>query len=49
MISVVGGVWRRDTIRWGVPPSIHGSWSQEQQAAANDNAGVDSDGLLSPN
>jgi len=40
-------VWKGETIRWGVPPSIHGSWSPQQEAAVTDNATVDPEGLLS--
>ena len=41
------GAWNGKAIRWEVPPTIHGSWSPQQQAASADNATVDSDGLLS--
>lgn len=34
------------TIRWDVPPSIHGRWSPQQQAAVRDNAAVAADGRL---
>jgi hypothetical protein len=34
------------TVRWNVPPAIHGSWSRRQQVVARDNAAVDGDGLL---
>jgi hypothetical protein len=37
---------RGDTVRWNVPPAIHGSWSRPQQAVARDNATVDDEGLL---
>jgi len=37
---------RGETIRWNVPPAIHGSWSRRQQAVARDNATVDGEGLL---
>jgi len=37
---------RGRTIRWNVPPAIHGSWSRRQQAVARDNATVDDEGLL---
>jgi hypothetical protein len=30
----ISGEWRRDTIQWGLPPSINGSWSQEHVKAA---------------
>jgi hypothetical protein len=43
----INGVWNGKTIHWGVPPSIHGSWSAQQQAVVSDNAAVDADGLLS--
>jgi hypothetical protein len=43
----ISGVWKGKKIRWGVPPSIHGSWSARQQAAVSNNATVDADGLLS--
>jgi hypothetical protein len=43
----ISGEWKGGTIRWGVPPPIHGSWSPEQQAAVSDNAAVEADGLLS--
>jgi hypothetical protein len=43
----ISGVRERKTIRWGIPPSIHGSWSAQQEAAVDNNAGVDRDGLLS--
>jgi hypothetical protein len=33
-------------IRWDVPPSIHGPWSPQQQAAVHDNAVVAADGRL---
>ena len=42
----ISGVWRGGSIRWGVPPSIHGTWSPQQQSAVTDNAAVDADGLL---
>jgi hypothetical protein len=45
----ISGEWKhgKGTIHWGVPPSIHGSWSSEQEATVNNNATVDRDGLLS--
>jgi hypothetical protein len=43
----ISGVWDGETIRWGVPPSIHGSWSARQQAAVTDGVTVDAEGLLS--
>lgn len=33
-------------VRWDVPPSIHGRWSRQQQAAARDNASVAANGRL---
>jgi hypothetical protein len=33
-------------IHWDVPPSIHGPWSPQQQAAVHDNAVVAADGRL---
>ena len=39
---------RRDhLIRWDAPPTIHGPWSAQQQAAVRDNAAVDARGRLS--
>lgn len=43
----ISGAWNGNAIRWDVPPTIHGSWSPQQQAASADNATVDADGLLS--
>jgi hypothetical protein len=43
----ISGIWEGQTIRWGVPPTIDGSWSAEQQASGEDNARVDSEGRLS--
>ena len=43
----ISGAWNGKAIRWEVPPTIHGPWSAQQQAASADNASVDSDGLLS--
>jgi hypothetical protein len=43
----ISGVWNGKAIHWGVRPTIHGSWSARQQAAVDDNAAVDADGLLS--
>jgi hypothetical protein len=40
------GTWRMRTLRWGVPPTIRGRWSAEQQAAVRDNATVAADGRL---
>jgi hypothetical protein len=42
----ISGRWEGNGIRWNVPPTIHGSWSRQQQAGGADNATVDSDGLL---
>jgi hypothetical protein len=42
----ISGVWRGKSIRWGVPPTISGSWSPEQQRAVSDNATVRGDGRL---
>jgi hypothetical protein len=42
----ISGRWNHNTIQLNVPPPIHGSWSPAQQAAASDNANVDSHGLL---
>ena len=39
---------RGKTVHWGVPPTLHGSWSRVAPAAAADNATVDAAGLLSP-
>jgi hypothetical protein len=43
----ISGAWEGQGIRWGVPPTMHGSWSAEQEASGQDNADVDSDGRLS--
>jgi len=43
----ISGAWEGQAIRWGVPPTMGGSWSAEQQASGEDNAGVDSEGRLS--
>jgi hypothetical protein len=42
----ISGEWKGGSIRWGVPPSIPGSWSVQQQAAVDDNTAVDADGRL---
>ena len=43
----ISGEWKGRAISWGAPPTSHGSWSPQQQAAVRDNATVDADGLLS--
>jgi hypothetical protein len=43
----ISGAWEGRTLRWGIPPTIQGSWSAEQQAAGEDNARVDPEGRLS--
>jgi hypothetical protein len=43
----ISSAWSGEAIRWDVPPTIHGSWSPQQQAAAPDNATVDGGGLIS--
>lgn len=43
----ISGAWEGGSIRWGVPPTIHGEWSAEQQAAGEDNARVDPEGQIS--
>jgi hypothetical protein len=43
----ISGEWKGGSLRWGVPPSIRGPWSPQQQAAVDDNTAVDADGLLS--
>jgi len=42
----ISGSWRGRTLRWGVPPTIRGAWSAQQQASVRDNATVDARGLL---
>jgi hypothetical protein len=42
----ISGAWKGETIRWGLPPSQHGSWSSQQEASVRDNATVDAGGLL---
>jgi hypothetical protein len=43
----ISGEWNGESIRWGAPPTIHGMWSAQQQAAVRNNATVDANGLLS--
>src|SRR6476646_5169688 len=43
----ISGAWDGRTIRWGVPPTIQGPWSPEQQASGEDNASVNPEGRLS--
>jgi hypothetical protein len=43
----ISGAWRDHALRWGVPPTIRGTWSTRQQASVHDNATVDGGGLLS--
>lgn len=42
----ISAVRKGENVRWDVPPSIHGRWSRQQQAAARDNASVAADGRL---
>jgi hypothetical protein len=43
----ISALRKGENVRWDVPPSIHGGWSRQQQAAARDNASVAADGHLS--
>jgi hypothetical protein len=43
----ISALRKGENVRWDVPPSIHGGWSRQQQAAARDNASVAADGRLS--
>ena len=43
----ISGEWDGSAIRWGVPPTIRGSWSPQQQAAVHDSATVSADGMIS--
>ena len=43
----ISALRKGESVRWDVPPSIHGRWSRQQQAAARDNASVAADGHLS--
>jgi len=43
----ISALRKGESVRWDVPPSIHGRWSGQQQAAARDNASVAADGHLS--
>lgn len=40
------GIWRDEQLEWGVPPTLKGTWSAEQQRNTIDNALVLEDGRL---
>jgi hypothetical protein len=45
----ISGEWNGTGLRFGVPPTIHGSWSDEQQEATSDNVVLRADGGLTFN